>query len=171
MSHTIDSNTLSKAMEIGNVLTVHQSGCPYSHQGYHWPLQSTLCAILDVPFPKENSMQALLPCFSALLEKVYHDLMDVSYLEIQPKLKQYTIALITNPFVTTITPELWRLQTKQVEGTHLPQCKITAAPFLCGLKVWLTLRCQLRAPYSPRIQFPICMTCIPANMNNFIPHL
>jgi len=100
MSHTIDTNTLSKAMEIGNVLTVHQSGCPYSHQGYHWPLQSTLCAILDVPFPKENSMQALLPCFSALLEKVYHDLMDVSYLEIQPKLKKYRIALITNPFVT-----------------------------------------------------------------------
>jgi hypothetical protein len=69
--HTIDINTMSKAIEIGNVLTVRQSGCPYSHQGYHWPLQSTLCAILDVPFPKGISMQALLPCFSALLEKVY----------------------------------------------------------------------------------------------------
>jgi len=69
--HTIDINTMSKAIKIGNVLTVRQSGCPYSHQGYHWPLQSTLCAILDVPFPKENSMQALLPCFSAVLEKVY----------------------------------------------------------------------------------------------------
>jgi hypothetical protein len=109
--------------------------------------------------------------FCITWKSIYHDLMDVSYLEIQPKRKQYTIALITNPFLTTITAELWRLQTKQVERTRLPQCKITAAPLLCGLKVWLTLRCQLRAPYSPRIQFPICMTCIPANMNNFIPHL
>jgi hypothetical protein len=69
--HIIDINTMSKAIKIGNVLTVRQSGCPYSHQGYHWPLQSTLCAILDVPIPKETSMQPLHPCFSALLEKVY----------------------------------------------------------------------------------------------------
>ncbi len=124
------------------------------------------------PIPQGNfhaGSPSLLFCIT--WKCIYHDLMDVSHLEIQPKLKQYTIALITNPFLTTISSELWTLQRKQVEETHLPQCKITAAPLLCGLQVWLTLRCQLRAPYRGRIQFPICLTCIPANKNISIPHL
>ncbi len=39
-------------------------------------------------------------------ERIYHDLMDVSYLEIQPQHKQYTIEEIANPFLTPIPPEL-----------------------------------------------------------------